>query len=214
MKLYTYFRSSAAFRVRIALNLKDIEYQGIYINLKPGEDEQHSDDFRNLNPQGRVPFLVDSDVHLSQSAAILEYLDEQYPNPRLLPSSIKERAVVRQMANLIACDIHPLNNLSVLQKLTSDFGASEQDTDAWYQHWVHLGFKALESQIAEYGGFYSVGDEVTLADLYLVPQVWNAQRFNVDMSPFPNITQRYRQCLTLPAFTAALPENQKDNPAQ
>lgn len=212
MKLYTYFRSSAAFRVRIALNLKDIQYHSVPVNLKPGNSEQFNDDYRALNPEARIPFLVDNDVHLSQSTAILEYLEEQYPNPHLLPGTVKGRATVRQMVNLIACDIHPLNNLSVLEKLKQNFSASQEACDAWYRDWIERGFAALEQLLAQHAGQYCVGDEISMADLYLVPQVWNAHRFSVNMGPFPIISRIYRHCLTLPAVEAALPERQDDNP--
>lgn len=213
MKLYTYFRSSAAFRVRIALNWKRLSYEPVPINLKPGEDQQFSDEYTQLNPQQRVPALVDGDLVLSQSTAILEYLEEQYAQNSLLPTETSARAKVRQLVNLIACDIHPLNNLSVLQKLKKDFGASQDQTDQWYGDWITTGFTALEILLKESSGDYCLGDEVTLADIYLVPQVWNAYRFNVPLEPFPIINAIYERCLTLPAFEQALPENQPDCPA-
>lgn len=212
MQLFTYFRSSAAFRVRIALNLKELQYESQFINLTPGADEQFSSRFLELNPQGRVPFIVDGDVRLSQSSAIIEYLDEQYPHPKLLPGSIKERAIVRQLVNLIACDIHPLNNLSVIQKLKKDFNASQDQCDQWYRDWIQTGFGALEAQLKIHAGKYSVGDQVTMADVYLVPQVWNANRVKVDLRRYPSIVRVYNQCVTVDAFRKALPEMQKDNP--
>jgi len=212
MQLFTYFRSSAAFRVRIALNLKELQYESKFINLAPGADEQFSPHYLELNPQGRIPFIVDGDVRLAQSSAIIEYLDEQYPHPKLLPGSIKARAVVRQLVNIIACDIHPLNNLSVLQKLKKDFSATQEQCDSWYRDWIQTGFAALEAQLKIHSGQYSVGDQVSMADVYLVPQVWNANRFKVDLRRFPTIVRVYNQCVTLDAFRKALPEMQKDNP--
>ncbi|MDX1343089.1 maleylacetoacetate isomerase [Reinekea sp. G2M2-21] len=212
MQLFTYFRSSAAFRVRIALNLKELQYESKFINIKPGEDEQFSPAYLALNPQGRIPFIVDGDVKLGQSTAILEYLDEQYPHPKLLPGTIKERGIVRQMVNAIACDIHPLNNLSVLKKLKADFGASQEQCDDWYRDWIMLGFGALEPMLKQYSEGYSFGSKLTMADVYLVPQVWNAKRFSVDLRRYPTISRIYDHCLTHDAVRAAMPEHQKDNP--
>jgi maleylacetoacetate isomerase len=210
MKLYTYFRSSAAFRVRIALNLKNLDYKQKSINLKPGADQQFNPDYLKINPQGRVPYLTDSQVSLGQSVAIIEYLDEAYPNPALLPKSHISRAYVRQMVNLIACDIHPLNNLSVLQKLKQEFNASQDQCDEWYKGWIVSGFHALELLIEQHGGDFCFENTVSMADVYLIPQVWNAYRFKTDMSAFPQIDRIYRHCVTLEGFKTALPEHQPD----
>jgi maleylacetoacetate isomerase len=212
IRLYSYYRSSAAFRVRIGLNLKNLPYQTEFINLKPGVDQQHSAEYRRLNPQGRVPFLIDGDLALSQSTAILEYLDAAYPEPRLLPKALGARARVRQVVNIIACDIHPINNLSVLNRLRADVQADEPALADWYSHWLRSGFQVLERLLAPTAGRYCVGDQPTMADLYLVPQVWNARRFAVDLSDFPTLVRLYDAALLLPAVLAALPERQADNP--
>jgi maleylacetoacetate isomerase len=210
MKLYTYFRSSAAFRVRIALNLKGLDYDQVAINLKPGADQQFKPEYLVLNPQGRVPYLVDSQVSLGQSTAIIEYLEEAYSTPSLLPIGYENRALVRQMVNIIACDIHPLNNLSVLQKLKQEFNASQDQCDEWYRDWIATGFHALEVLIEHHSGDFCFENTVTMADVYLIPQVWNAYRLKTDMSAFPNIERVYKHCLTLEAFQNALPEHQSD----
>jgi len=211
--LYSYFRSSAAFRARIALALKGLPYEYAAINLMPGIEEQRSERYKALNPQGRVPFLVDGDMALSQSPAILEYLEEAYPSPALMPDGIEGRARVRQMVSLIACDIHPLNNSSVLGYLKREIGADEAAVKAWYGHWITAGFEALEVLLADRPGPYAFGHTVTLADVCLVPQVWNARRFGVALDAFPNILAVDAACMKLPAFQAALPENQPDAPA-
>lgn len=212
-KLYGYWRSSAAYRVRIALGLKGLTYDYMAVNLMPGVSEQKSDDYTSLNPQGRVPFLIDGDVSLSQSPAILEYLDETYPEVSLLPKDIDERARVRQLSNIIACDIHPINNLSVLTRLKTQFGASDDDTQEWYRHWISEGFKGLEVLVSEkVTGRFCHGDTPTLADVYLVPQVWNANRFGVDMTAFPTLTRIADTCNEIEAFRVAAPEVQPDAP--
>ena len=210
MKLYDYFRSSAAYRVRIALALKGLESEAVSINLKPGVSEHKSESYRAINPQGRVPYLVDGDVALGQSPAILEYLEEAYPEPPLLPVSLADRAMVRQLANIIACDIHPLNNLSVLLKLKQTFSADEATVNAWYSDWIIQGFQAFEALIANKQGAYCFGDVPTFADIYLVPQVYNARRFNVPLDAFPSIVRVDATCNKLAAFQKALPENQPD----
>ena len=212
--LYGYFRSSAAYRVRIALALKGLDYSYKAVNLMPGVSEQKSDIYRAINPQGRVPYFVDGEVRLSQSPAILEYLEEVYPDTPLLPEGAVARAYVRQLANIIACDIHPLNNLSVLTKLKSEFGADDTATRKWYADWIAEGFSALEKIVSAsaYTGRFSLGDKPGLADIYLVPQMWNARRFEVPLDAFPTLRRIDENCNTLGPFTKAAPENQPDAP--
>lgn len=216
LKLYGYWRSSAAYRVRIALNLKGLAYKLIPVNLKPGISEQKANDYLALNPQGRVPYLIDGDMALAQSPAILEYLEESYPAIPLLPTEIADRAYVRQLINLIVCDIHPINNLSVLERLKRQFSATDEDTGEWYRHWIAEGFQAFDKLLSASGhsGKFCFGDSPTLADVCLVPQVWNARRFEVDMSAFPTITAIDRNCSELEAFQAAAPEVQPDAPSK
>ena len=210
MKLYDYFRSSAAYRVRIALNLKGLEYQQAAVNLLKGEESNKT--YRTLNPQGLVPSLLSDDGLITQSLAICEYLDEAYPEPPLLPGSALERSRTRALALAVACDIHPLNNLRVLAYITGELGASEEQKLSWYRHWITEGFNAIEALLAdsERSGAYSRGPLPTLADVFLVPQVYNARRFELDLTPYPNITRIERQCLKLEAFDRARPENQPD----
>lgn len=209
MELYSYFRSTAAYRVRIALNLKGIDYSLTPVNLL--KDEQKSDWYRAVNPMGLVPALrLDDGVILSQSTAILEWLEETSPDIPLLPVDPVQRARVRAIANIIACDIHPLNNLRVLKHLVGVLGVSEDAKKEWYHHWIQLGFDALEQQIVE--GAYTAGDDLSMADVYLVPQVFNALRFDLVMSPFPKIMSIYKRCNELDAFIKAHPDNQKDTP--
>lgn len=212
--LYGYFRSSAAYRVRIALGLKGLEYQHKAVNLKPGVSEHKSADYMALNPQGRVPYLIDGEVSLSQSPAILEYLEEAYPDTALLPTEVAGRAYVRQLASLIGCDIHPLNNLSVLMQIKNQLGADENATNEWYHHWIVEGFTALEAMLStsSHTGRFCVGDTPGLADVYLVPQVWNARRFNTPLDAFPTICRIDAACNEVQAFIDAAPENQPDAP--
>ncbi|WP_262689629.1 maleylacetoacetate isomerase [Kordiimonas aestuarii] len=212
--LFGYFRSSAAYRVRIALALKGLEYKYEAVNLVPGVSEQKSDAYRRLNPQGRVPYFVDGEVKLSQSPAILEYLDEVYPATKLLPEGAVDRAYVRQLSSLIACDIHPLNNLSVLQKLKAEFGADDAATKKWYGDWIVEGFTALEKIVSAspHTGKFCFGDKPGMADIYLAPQMWNARRFDVDTSTFPTLVRIDAACNKLEPFIAAAPENQPDTP--
>ena len=210
MELYSYFRSTAAYRVRIALNLKGIDYSLIPVNLL--KDEQKSDWYLAVNPLGLVPALrLDDGTVLSQSTAILEWLDETSPNMPLLPAEPLQRSRVRAMANIIACDIHPLNNLRVLQHLVGVLGVSEDAKKQWYHHWIQLGFDALEQQMVK--GAYTAGDSLSMADVYLVPQVFNALRFDMAMGPYPKIMSVYKRCNELEAFIKAHPDNQGDNPA-
>jgi maleylacetoacetate isomerase len=206
MKLYEYFRSSASYRLRIALNLKQVTAQTMHIHLLRNGGEQHSPAYRAINPQGRVPCLVlDDDTVLIQSPAILEWLEETFPQPPLLPTGALARAHVRGIAALIACDIHPLNNSSVLAYLKNELQQPQAAVDAWYAHWIRVGFEALEQMIS---APFSCGDAVSLADVMLVPQVANARRMNVDLSPFPRIVAVEHTCLALAAFADARPEMQ------
>jgi len=206
MQLYEYFRSSASYRVRIALNLKQVPHGTVQVHLLQNGGEQNHPQYRALNPQGRVPCLVlDDGSVIIQSPAILEYLEEVFPTPALLPQGAEARARVRAIAALIACDIHPLNNLAPLNYLREHFSADQAAVDAWYVHWIKTGFTALEQMVAEP---YCMGDEVTLADVMLVPQVANARRLKTNLSPFPKIVAIEQTCLALPAFAAARPEVQ------
>ena len=209
MKLYSFFRSSAAYRVRIALNLKGISYETASVHLVKDGGYNKLPAFRAVNPQMRVPALVtDGGDVLIQSLAIIEYLDETHPQPPLLPKDPIARAHVRAIAGLIACDIHPLNNTSPLRYLKNNMGQEQTAIDAWYHHWVVAGFEALEQLITP--GPYACGSTVTLADICLVPQVNNARRLKVPLEKFPRIVGVDRACLALPAFDRARPENQPD----
>ncbi len=209
MKLYTYFRSSAAYRVRIALNLKGLPYEMVPIHLTKDGGQQRKPEFVALNPQMRVPALaLDSGDVITQSLAIIEYLDESHPKPRLLPADALTRAKVRAIAQMVACDIHPLNNLIVLQYLKRSLKHEQPEIDAWYHHWVIEGFKAIEAMISP--APYTCGAQVTLADLCLVPQVFNARRLKVPLDAFPKIVAADAACLKLAAFAKARPENQPD----
>lgn len=210
MELYSYFRSTAAYRVRIALNLKGIEYRLTPVNLL--KDEQQSDWYLAVNPMGLVPALrLDDGTVLSQSTAILEWLEETSPELPLLPADPLQRSRIRALANIIACDIHPLNNLRVLQHLVGVLEVSEGAKKEWYHHWIQLGFGALEQQMAD--GAYTAGDGLSMADVYLVPQVFNALRFDMAMSRYPKIMSVYKRCNELDAFIKAHPDHQQDNPA-
>lgn len=206
MKLYGYFRSSAAYRVRIALNLKGLSYEQVAINLLKGE--QAGADYAAINPHKRVPSLDMGNAILTQSPAILEYLEEAYPDPALLPKDPVRRAKVRAAAALIGCDIHPLNNVGVLRYLKHTLGHDQAAIDAWYTHWIREGFDALEKLIEP--GPFAFGAGPTLADLYLVPQVFNARRFNVALGPYPKIAAVEAACAKLEAFRSAEPGNQPD----
>lgn len=210
LTLYTYWRSSAAYRVRIALALKGLDATQIPVHLLKDGGQQRAEPYKALNPAQLVPTLQHDALTLNQSLAIIEYLDAVYPQQPLLPEDPATAAVVRALALDIACDIHPLNNLRVLQYLTSTLGVSEQQKTDWIQHWLRQGFAALEQRLALTAGQYCVGDQVTLADLCLVPQVYNALRFAVDLTPYPQIQKVYQQCLLLPAFVSASPEQQPD----
>jgi maleylacetoacetate isomerase len=210
VRLYTYFRSSAAFRVRIALNLKGLPYDSQFVHLARGEHRQP--EYGALNPQGLIPALVDDGSLLTQSLAIIEYLEEKHPTPALLPKDLLGRARVRSLALLIACEIHPLNNLRALQYLVNDLGHSEQDRNRWYQHWIHDGMVKLESDLAHVPstGRYCHGGAPTMADCCLVPQVFNARRFNCDLSHAPTVLRVFEECMKLDAFQRAQPSRQPD----
>ena len=210
MKLYGYFRSSAAYRVRIGLALKKLAYEVLALDLRAGAQRDVA--YRELNPQGLVPALVDDERVVAQSLAILEYLEETHPTPPLLPRGAGERARVRQLAALVACDIHPLNNLRVLEYLERELGASQPARERWIRHWIETGFTAFEALLArspETGPFCH-GDEPTLADVCLVPQVYNARRFGCALDAFPTLVAIDARCRALPAFAAAAPEAQPD----
>ena len=215
VKLYSYWRSSAAYRVRIALNLKGLDYEIAPVHLTEKGGEQHGDEFRAVNPQGLVPVLVDRSRVIRQSMAIIEYLEEAYEGERkLLPATARERARVRGLANIIAADIHPLNNLRVMQYLESEFNAPKLERESWTKHWIEEGFKAIEALLADSHatGVYCEGDEPSLADVFLIPQVYNARRAAVDLAPFPVIRRIDENCLKMTAFERARPENQPDAP--
>ncbi len=209
MKIYSFFRSSAAYRVRIALNLKDIAYETVPVHLTKDGGHNKRPEFRAVNPQMRVPALVapTGDV-LIQSLAIIEYLDESHPEPPLLPKDPIARAQARAVAEIVACDIHPLNNISSLRYLKRELHQEQAAIDLWYHHWVLTGFEAIEALVRP--GPYACGGAITVADLCLVPQVYNARRLNVPLDKFPKIVAIDTACLALPAFDRAHPENQPD----
>ena len=211
MKLHDYFRSSAAYRVRIALNLKGLAPERAFVHLRKGE--QRAGAFLAMNPQGLVPALTTDDgAVLTQSLAIVEWLEETHPQPRLLPADPAGRARVRSIALAIACDIHPLNNLRVLNYLTNTLGVSSEQRDGWYRYWIDRGFEALETTLAREGatGRFCHGDTPTLADVCLVPQVANAHRLSMDLSPYPTIMRIDAACNALEPFAAAAPAQQPD----
>jgi maleylacetoacetate isomerase len=209
MRLYSFFRSSAAFRVRIALNLKGVAYEIVTVNLPSGA--HRTPEFLTLNPQATIPTLDDDGTILWQSLAIIEYLDARFPEPRLLPVDAVARARVQALAQLIACEIHPLNNLRVLKYLRGELELDEAAVNKWYSHWIAEGFTALETLVARFGGGrYCFGDSLTLADVYLVPQLYNARRFNCDLAPYPTLVRIAAALEQEPAFARAAPERQPD----
>lgn len=212
MNLYSYFRSSAAYRVRIALNLKGLAYRTLPVHLLRDGGEQHRPAYRAVNPAGLVPALEDRGHTLTQSLAILEYLEEQYPQTPLLPRGSADRARVRAIAQSIACEIHPLNNLRVLQYLSGTLGLGEEQKNAWYRHWVGEGLGAVERLLADdpRTGAFCHGDRPTLADCCLVPQVFNARRFGCELDAMPTILAIVARCQSLEAFQRAAPEHQPD----
>ncbi|HSM31458.1 MAG TPA: maleylacetoacetate isomerase [Woeseiaceae bacterium] len=212
IRLYTYWRSSAAYRVRIALNLKGIDYEPVPVSLKPGDDQQRSDEYRAINPQMLVPFFDDGKVAIGQSMAILEYLEETWPAPSLLPGEEPLRSKVRAFCNAIACEIHPLNNLRVLKYLSEELDVAEEQKSVWYAHWVTEGFRACEHISVSYAhdGPYVFGKNVTLADALLIPQMYNARRFKIPLDEYPRLVAVADACSGLQAFIDAAPENQPD----
>lgn len=210
MKLYTYYRSTAAYRVRIALNYKQIPYASIPVNLLEGK--QFDENYSQLNPQMRVPTLIDGDNTLGQSMAILEYLEEKYPERALLPQDIVQRSHARFIANIIACDMHPLNNTGVLKYLKEQLHQEQSGVNTWYHHWLKKGFDALESLLTFSEGLYCIDNRLTLADVCLIPQIFNAFRFEFPMDDYPKLLSIYHHCMTLEAFEKAKPDNQPDAP--
>ena len=211
MQLYGYFRSSAAFRVRIALNLKELDYESMFVHLRRGD--QQKTEFLGINPQGLVPALATGGHTLIQSLPIIEYLDEKHPEPPLLPRDAAGRARVRALAAIVACDIHPLNNLRVLRYLHRSLGQDEAAIEVWYNHWIEEGFRAIEQMLAgdSRTGRFCHGDAPGLADLALVPQVVNAERYRLDLAPYPTIARIFEVCMKLDAFAAAHPRQQPDH---
>jgi maleylpyruvate isomerase len=210
-RLFGYWRSSATYRVRIALNLKQVSAQHVFVDLRA--DEQNSEKYRAQNRAGLVPAWSEPDgFTLSQSLAIIAYLDEIYPEPPLLPDGPRLRAQCREIAQTIACDIHPLGNLRVLEKLTADYGADADARLAWARYWIAAGFNTVEARLATTAGRYAVGDQITIADICLVPQVYNARRFALDLAAYPGIVAVDAAARQLPAFSAAAPEVQLDAP--
>jgi len=212
MRLHTYFRSSASYRVRIALNLKGLAYTSVPVHLLRDGGQQHADSFSSLNPARLVPVLEDGAATITQSLAIIEYLEEQYPSPSLLPADAPSRARVRSLALSIACDIHPLSNLRVLRYLGSAFELTDAQRDSWSRHWIGTGFEALERQLAgsAHTGTYSHGETPSLADCCLVPQIANARRVHLPLEGYPTLLRIHDNCLRLPAFAAAAPAAQPD----
>lgn len=214
IRLYSYWRSSAAYRVRIALNLKGLAYETVAVSLLPGVSEHRQDAYRRRNPQMLIPFLEDGDVATGQSMAILEYLEEAYPEPALLPAGSGERAAVRSFCQSICCDVHPLNNLRVLKYLTDELAIGDKQRGAWYAHWIHEAFAAAERTAAAHEGPFVFGEAPTLAETCLVPQVYNARRFGVSLDAYPNLVAVDAHCGDIPAFDQAIPEKQPDASGQ
>ena len=214
LKLYSYWRSSAAYRARIALNLKGLAHELIPVNLAHNGGQQHAPDFHEINPQELIPVLVHGERQIRQSMAIIEYLEETFDGKRLLPVTARERARVRGLAQVVACDIHPLNNSRVLQYLEREFNTPLVERERWVRHWIELGFKALEEMLDRNPstGEFCEGDAPSIADICLVPQAYNALRFSVELKNYKTIARIYDACLKMEEFSAARPENQPDAP--
>ena len=212
MKLYGYWRSSAAYRVRIALNLKGLDYEVAPVHLLKDGGEQLQAEYQPINPQGVVPALVDGDVSIGQSLAIMDYLETRYPEPPLYPQSAEARAFAQQLALVVACDIHPLNNLRVLKYLKRTLEQGDEARNDWYHHWVEGGFTAMEKLLdgRDWQGPYCLDGQVTIADACLIPQIYNARRFEIAMDEFPSLVKIEQACMELEAFQGAAPENQVD----
>jgi maleylacetoacetate isomerase len=212
MKLYNYFRSSASFRVRIALNFKGLPYEYAVVHLTQGGGQQFAPEFRAINPDALIPVLDDEGQRVTQSLAIIEYLEETHPEPPLLPAAPLERAYVRAIALGIACEIHPLNNLRVLRYLVRDLKVTDEQKNAWYRHWVEEGLAAIEARLVaeQRSARYALGSRVTLADVVLVPQIFNARRFDCRLDHVPTVMRIFDHCMELPAFVDAQPERQPD----
>ena len=214
LRLFSYWRSSAAYRVRIGLNLKGLAYEIAPVHLLRDGGEQHGAEFRVANPQGLVPVLQHGQRMLRQSVAILEYLDEVFPQPALLPATARERQRARALAQLVACDIHPLNNLRVLQYFEREWHVPQPERDEWVRHWINAGLAAFEAMLADHPSTstFCDGRTPTIADCCLVPQLYNARRFGIDLTRYPTIVRIEAACMELPAFDAARPERQPDAP--
>jgi maleylacetoacetate isomerase len=208
IKLYNYYRSSASFRVRIALNLKSLAYEDVQIHLVNNGGEQFSAEYQSINPQKLVPALEDNGKVITQSLAIIEYLNEVYPEPSLLPADAYQKSLVKSISLEIAADLHPLNNLRILKYLTNDLGLSDEKKNQWYQHWIAVGFQALEKKLATTSqhGEFCVGNSFSIADICLVPQMYNARRFSCDLTPYPTLVQIDANCQKHPAFEKAWPK--------
>lgn len=208
MRFYDYWRSSAAYRVRIALNLKGLDHEIRSVDLRAGDQREPA--YRERNPQCLVPLIEDGELRLTQSLAIIEYLDETVPEPPLLPKAPAARAAARAVALAIACDIHPLNNLRVLQYLQHELGCDEAARLAWYRHWIAAGLGALEAELAGRGDRFCVGDAPTIADVCLVPQMYNARRYQCDIEPYPTLRRIDEACRALEPFARADPQRHPD----
>jgi maleylpyruvate isomerase len=212
IKLYGYWRSTAAYRVRLALNIKQVCYSQQSVHLVKDGGQQHQPEYQSINPQGLVPTLVDGNIVIGQSLAILEYIEEKYPQHPLLSSDVAERALVRQLCQIIACDLHPLNNLRVLQYLSNQLKVSDSEKSQWYHHWLAQGFAAFDKLVAkcDSNGPYCLGGELSMADVCLIPQIYNADRFDFSMDAYPRLQEINQNCLKLVRFQDAIPENQPD----